>query len=77
MVENMLKEEELQAIYRKYTQAKMLECIEDAKNILEQSFGSDKPDIDRVAILLIARELFNKRVSPYHYWKEKRLVRVM
>ena len=60
--------------YRQYSQAKMLECIEDAKKIFDTIFGqTSTPPFDRIAILIIATQLFDKRVSPYHYWKQKKI----
>lgn len=64
----MEKDEGL-AKYRQYTNAKMLECIEDARKIVDKVFGSGNPHTDRIAIILIATQLFDKRVSPFYYWR--------
>jgi len=59
--------------YRAYAKAKMLECIEDSREIFRNVFEKgDTPEIDRISIMIIASQLFEHRVSPFHYWKQKK-----
>ena len=69
-----MKEREYIEEYRKHSQAKMLECVEDARKIFQTVFEhGDSPELDRISILIIASQLFRQRVSPYHYWKQKKM----
>ena len=61
--------------YRQYVMARMRECIQDAKAIFESEFkSSSNPEMDRIAIVMIATSIFDKRISPFHYWKDKKMM---
>lgn len=69
---------ELEEKYRQYVIARMRECIQDAKAIFESEFGSaEKAEFDRIAIIMIANSIFDKRISPFHYWKDKKIMEGM
>jgi len=65
---------EIEEKYRQYVIARMQECIEDAKKIFENEFrDGSNPEIDRIAVILIANSIFEKRITPFHYWRDKKL----
>jgi len=68
-------ENELIRQYRKYSQAKMMECMEDAKKIYNDKFGDSEEQA--ICVSMIAVALFESRISPFHYWKQKKMKEIV
>jgi len=73
----MIEEEKIFELYRKYreyTNARMIECIEDAINICNEF--SERRKFKSEEITQIAIILFDKRISPFYYWMQKEIARI-
>ena len=68
-----MEEKELIDEYRNYTQAKMRECIRDACSVYKGELRDISSAHDFIGICMLATALFRARVSPYHYWRQKKL----
>ena len=82
MVENKELELELERKYRKYTIIKMTECFNDASEIVAKEYDTWEKYDDKAkraeltAIATIATKLFQARISPFHFWRPKELVKI-
>lgn len=76
------QEKELEGMYRKYSNAKMLEAMNDAMAIIntfteDVNFKITESDDLLNAITKVATKLFQSRISPYHFWQQKKKVEIM
>lgn len=67
-------EKELMDEYRQITIQKIKEAIEDAKEIVSNEFPEVNSPYYAIIVSGIARTIFDKRISPYHYWKQKKIL---